>query len=110
MNKFRTLSILAGLTLAASAALADTSVTGAWKLSVGANDAPCVLTLAADTATAGSASSTGDCNGTNVGRWKTSGTSLQLLSGNGELVAWLNPKGDTYEGKRTDGRKVALVR
>jgi hypothetical protein len=107
MNKLSILALAAGLTLAATASMADTTVTGAWKLSVGVNDAPCVLTLAADS----SASSTGDCNGTNVGRWKTSGASLQLLSGNGELVAWLNPKGDDYVGSRTsDGRKVELSR
>src|SRR5665213_135779 len=92
-------------------AQADSTVTGAWKLSAGVNDAPCVVTLNADATTAGSATSTGDCNGTNVGRWKTVGPSLQLLSGNGELVAWLKPKGDTYQGTRvSDGRVVALAR
>jgi hypothetical protein len=92
-------------------AQADTTVTGAWKLSTGANDAPCVVTLNADTTTAGTASSTGDCNGTNVGRWKTIGPSLQLLSGSGELVAWLKPAGDAYKGARiSDGRVVALAR
>jgi hypothetical protein len=87
------------------------SPTGAWKLSTGVNDAPCVITLTTDTDTAGPAASTGDCNGTDVGRWKAVGGSLQLMSARGELVAWLKPKGDTYEGKRvSDGRIVALAR
>jgi hypothetical protein len=97
---------LIGLAQADSAA-----PTGAWKLSTGVNDAPCVITLATDTDTAGTVSSTGDCNGTNVGHWKTVGTSLQLSSPAGELVAWLKPSGDTYVGKRiSDGRAVALAR
>jgi Protease inhibitor Inh len=91
---------------------ADAQVAGTWKLSTGVADAPCTVTLAADAdvATAGTAVTAGDCNGTNVGHWKTVGTSLQLLSGNGELVAWLKPQGDTYAGTRvSDGRKVALA-
>jgi hypothetical protein len=93
-------------------AQADAQVTGTWKLSTGVADAPCTVTLAADanSPTAGTAVSTGDCNGTNVGRWSAVGSSLQLMSGNGELVAWLKPKGDAYEGSRvSDGRKVALA-
>jgi hypothetical protein len=85
--------------------------TGAWKLSTGANDAPCVITLTNDTDNAGPIASTGDCNGTNVGHWKTVGSTLQLTTPDGELVAYMKPKGDTYEGKRvSDGRVVALAR
>jgi Protease inhibitor Inh len=97
---------LIGLAQADSAA-----PTGAWKLSTGVNDAPCVITLATDQDNAGPVTSTGDCNGTVVGHWKTVGTSLQLSSPSGELVAWLKPNGDTYVGKRiSDGRAVALAR
>lgn len=93
-------------------AQADAQVAGTWKLSTGAADAPCTVTLAADAnlVNAGTATSAGDCNGTEVAHWKTVGPSLQLLSGNGELVAWLKPQGDTYQGARTsDGRKIALA-
>ena len=85
--------------------------TGAWKLSTGVNDAPCVITLTNDTDTAGPVASTGDCNGTNVARWKTIGSTLALSTAGGELVANLRPNGDTYVGKRVaDGRVVALAR
>jgi hypothetical protein len=85
--------------------------TGAWKLSTGVNDAPCVITLTTDAENAGPVASTGDCNGTVVGHWKTVGASLQLSSPTGELVAWLKPKDTGYEGKRiSDGRAVALAR
>jgi len=92
-------------------AQADAQVAGTWKLSTGAADAPCTVTFLTDAnvATAGTATSAGDCNGTDVAHWKTVGPSLQLISGNGELVAWLKPQGDAYAGTRTsDGRKVAL--
>ncbi len=91
---------------------ADSSLpTGAWKLSTGVADAPCVITLATNTENAGPVTSTGDCNGTDVGHWKTVGSTLQLSSPTGELVAWLKPSGDTYVGKRvSDGRVVALAR
>lgn len=85
--------------------------TGAWKLSTGINDAPCTITLTSDVDGAGPVTSTGDCNGTDVGHWKTVGNTLQLSSPTGELVAWLKPSGDTYVGKRVaDGRIVALAR
>jgi hypothetical protein len=89
----------------------STQPTGAWKLSTGVNDAPCVVTLTADTADAGPVASTGDCNGTDVGHWKTVGSTLQLSTPGGELIAFLRPNGDTYVGKRvSDGRVVALAR
>ena len=90
----------------------STAPTGAWKLSTGVNDAPCTITLSTDAVTnAGPVASAGDCNGTVVGHWKTVGPTLQLSSPTGELVAWLKPKGDAYEGKRvSDGRQVALAR
>ncbi|HEY5339322.1 MAG TPA: AprI/Inh family metalloprotease inhibitor [Rhizomicrobium sp.] len=108
-------SLLLGGTLALGLiglAHADSAApTGAWKLSTGVNDAPCVITLTNNVADAGPVASTGDCNGTVVGHWKTVGTTLQLSSPTGELVAWLKPKGDAYEGKRiSDGRAVALAR
>jgi len=85
--------------------------TGAWKLSTGVNDAPCVITLTSDTGNAGPVASTGDCNGTDVGHWKTVGSTLELSTPDGELVANLRPNGDTYVGKRvSDGRVVALAR
>jgi hypothetical protein len=85
--------------------------TGQWKLSTGTNDAPCVVTLTADTDNAGPVSSTGDCNGTNVGHWRTLGSTLALSAPGGELIANLRPNGDTYVGKRvSDGRIVALAR
>ncbi|HEY5048296.1 MAG TPA: AprI/Inh family metalloprotease inhibitor [Rhizomicrobium sp.] len=105
-------SLVLGTALALSTialAHADPAVSGTWKLSVGANDAPCTLTLA----DAGAASPSPDCTGdiSTIGSWKTVGPSLQLYSPGGELVAWLNPKGDTFAGTRTsDGRKVALDR
>ena len=50
-------------------AYADPAVTGSWKLSVGVNGDPCVVTLAAapGSNTAGPARSAGDCNGTAFG-------------------------------------------
>jgi hypothetical protein len=93
---------------------ADSAVAGAWKLSVGVNDAPCTLTLSQDMTGAGGTVAYGqDCPGglNSVSAWKTSGNGIQLLSGSGELIAWLNPKGDSYVGNRiTDGRKLALSR
>lgn len=90
----------------------DASVTGAWKLSTGPADDPCVITLTAnDQGDAGTATTTGDCNGTDIAHWKSVGTSLQLLSGNGSMVAWLKPHNGAFEGKRiADGRVVALNR
>ncbi len=98
---------LIGLAQADSAA-----PTGAWKLSTGVSDAPCVVTLTAgDVDGAGPVASTGDCNGTDVAHWRTVGPTLQLSTGTGALVAWLKPNGDTYVGKRiSDGRVVALAR
>jgi hypothetical protein len=114
MTKIRALSVMAGLLLAGiSIAHADASLTGTWKMTVG-NGAPCSLSLAADaTQTGGTVAQGPECpNGLSaIGEWKTSGTSLQLLSPSGNLVALLKPKGDAYEGKRVeDGRKVALSR
>src|ERR1043166_6164975 len=109
MNKLSALALGAGLALASiSLAHADSAVTGAWKLSVGTQDDPCTLTLNADQDNAGPS---GDCNGVYVGHGKPGGSSLQLLSPNGSLVAWLKPEGGAYEGKRvSDGRAVALNR
>jgi hypothetical protein len=115
MMKINSLVLGAGLAITTiGLAHADGSVSGAWKLTVGVNDAPCTLTLNPNaTGTAGTVAPGADCpSGLNsVTGWKTAGTGIQLVSGSGELVAWLNPKGDTYVGTRiTDGRKLALSR
>lgn len=109
MTKLNSLALGAMLALSTVAlAHADPAVTGAWKVSVGLNDAPCTLNLA----DAGAAS-TSDCDAgvASINHWKAVGSSLQLYSPNGELVAWLKPKGDTYTGSRiSDGRKIELDR
>ncbi len=114
MTKINSLFLGAALALATiGLAQADTStITGAWKLSTGVADAPCVVTLTADdSGSAGAANATGDCNGTDVTHWKSVGSSLQLLSNNNTLVAWLKPNGDAFKGQRiADGRTVALNR
>ncbi|HEY2444207.1 MAG TPA: AprI/Inh family metalloprotease inhibitor [Rhizomicrobium sp.] len=94
---------------------ADETVTGAWKLSIGENDAPCTLTLASDDAApnAGTATPSADCAGglNEIGRWKASHSGLQLFSPSGDMVAWLKAKDGAYEGSRlSDGRKLALNR
>lgn len=114
MIGIRALSVVAGLALAGiSIAHADTSLTGAWKLAVG-NGQPCTLTLSADAgANAGSAAQGTNCAGglSAIGQWKAVGTGIQLLSPAGNLVVWLKPKGDAYEGTRfDDGKKVAMTR
>jgi hypothetical protein len=115
MTKLRTLTLAAALSFATAAmAHADGTVTGAWKLSIGTNDAPCTLTFTADeVGTAGPAVPSSDCeNGlASISHWKAVGSTLQLYSANDELVAWLKPKGDMYAGSRTsDGRQLALNR
>jgi len=117
MTKLTSLALGASLALASIgfAHAADaTSVAGSWTLTVGSFDAPCVLTLTPDqSGVAGTIQSGNDCpTGLNtVTNWKTSGSSIQLYGGGGDLVAWLKPKGDTYVGTRViDGRKLALSR
>ncbi|MGD0142872.1 MAG: AprI/Inh family metalloprotease inhibitor [Rhizomicrobium sp.] len=115
MTKLHTLAFATALSFASvSMAHADGAVTGAWKLSIGTNDAPCTLTLTADEAgTAGLAAPSSDCQSglASISHWKTVGSSLQLYSASDSLVAWLKPKGDAYEGSQTvDGRKLALNR
>ena len=116
MTKISALAIGAALALSTVAlAHADDALTGTWKLSVGANDAPCTLTLTADDSvgTAGAVTPGSDCDAglSTIGHWKSVGTGLQLYSPSGELVAWLKAKGDSYQGSRlSDGRKVALNR
>jgi len=90
-----------------------TTATGAWKLSVGVNDDPCVVTLRADPAVdnAGSVSSTGDCNGVAFQHWKEIGEKLQLQQSNGTLIASLHAKDGAWEGKTiADSKLVALNR
>jgi hypothetical protein len=110
MMKLSSLTLGAALALSTVAlAHAGPAVTGTWKLSVGANDAPCTLTLA-DT---GVASPSSDCDRgvSSIGYWKSVGPTLQLYAPGDELVAWLKPKGDSFSGTRTsDGRSIALDR
>ena len=115
MTKLTSLALGAALAVASIGfAHAQNTVTGAWTLTVGVNDAPCTLTLTPDqSGTAGTISSGDNCpTGLNaVSNWKVAGTGLQLYAGSGNLVAWLKPKGDTYVGTRIeDGRKLALSR
>src|SRR3954463_1497315 len=114
MSKLSSIAIGAAVALfSISLAYADPAVTGAWKLSVGVNDDPCVVTLATQpgTDTAGTASSTGDCNGVAFQQWKLAGSKLRLQENNGTLVAYLRPNGNSFEGKRvSDGKAVALTR
>jgi hypothetical protein len=81
---------------------ADSSIIGSRKLSVGAKDDRCVVTLAAHSGTdmAGTLSSTGDCNGVTFVHWKAGGDKLQLQWSDGTLVAWLHAKNGALEGKR----------
>jgi hypothetical protein len=110
MMKINSLVLGAALALSTVAiAHAAPAVAGTWKLSVGAYDAPCTLTLA----DAGSATPSADCGAqlSSIGYWKTVGPSLELYAPGGELVAYLKPKGDAYAGQRTsDGRRVELDR
>ena len=114
MNKFKALALGASVAFATiGLAHADSAVTGAWKLSVGANDAPCTLTLAADASDRGGTVATSDCEaGLNtIGRWQTLGSRLQLLSPDGQLVAYFSPKGEEYDGTRvSDEKKLVLSR
>ena len=94
---------------------AEEPVTGAWKLSIGFNDDPCTLTLAADSTsqTAGVVTPSSDCAGglNTIGRWKASPTGLQLFSPSGDMIAWLKEKNGSYKGSRlSDGQKLALDR
>src|SRR5581483_10524574 len=114
MNRFKALLLGGSIALATiGLAHADAAVTGAWKLSVGSNDAPCTLTLSADASDRGGTVSTTDCQGglNAIGRWKTLGDRLQLLSPDGQLVAYFSPKGDEYAGTRvSDQNKLVLSR
>lgn len=114
MAKLASIVLGAGVALASIAlANADPAVSGPWKLSVGVNDDPCVVTLTPDAAmeTAGNASATGDCNGVGFQHWKEIGDRLQLQQSNGTLVASLHAKDGAWEGKTVaDGKLVALSR
>jgi hypothetical protein len=114
MSKFSSLAVGAAIALTSIAfAHADPAVTGAWKLSVGLNDDPCVVTLATDPGidSAGIATATGDCNGVAFQHWRSIGTRLQLEQANGTLIASLHAANGGFEGKRiSDGKLVALNR
>ncbi|HLY06040.1 MAG TPA: AprI/Inh family metalloprotease inhibitor [Rhizomicrobium sp.] len=115
MTKIGSLAIGAFLALSTVAlARAEEPVTGVWKLSIGATD-PCTLTLSSDAADpdAGAATPSTQCPGglNSIGRWKQRGSSIQLLSPSGDMIAWLKEKNGSYQGSRlTDGQKLALDR
>jgi hypothetical protein len=115
MTKISAFALGALLALSTVAlARAEEPVTGIWKLSIGVND-PCSLTLAADPTnpSAGDVTPSSECPAglDTIGRWKTTGTGLQLLSYSGEMIAWLKEKDGVYQGSRlSDGRKLALDR
>lgn len=115
MTKIGSLAIGALLALSTVAlARAEEPVTGVWKLSIGATD-PCTLTLSSDAANtaAGIVTPSTECPGglNAIGRWKQTGSGIQLLSPSGDMIAWLREKNGTYQGPRlTDGQKLALGR
>ena len=115
MTNLRSLILAAGFSFATIAmAHADDTVTGAWKLSIGVNDAPCTLSLVAGSVgNAGDATPSSDCGDglANIAHWKATGRGVQLFSASDELIAWLNPKADALVGKRlSDGKQIALNR
>ena len=93
---------------------ADSSVTGTWKVSVGQNDAPCTLTLAADASERDGGSATpANCagNAASIGAWRAVGSSLELYAPGDDLVAVLTPHGGGYAGKDlADGRLIVIDR
>jgi hypothetical protein len=106
---------LVAFTTIALAHAGDAAMTGAWKLSMGANDAPCTLTLVVnpDVSDAGPANAANDCGDglAAIGHWRTLGSRLELSSGSGELIALLKANGASFAGTRiADGRKIALDR
>ena len=115
MTKVGSLAMGALLALSTVAlARADEPMSGSWKLSIGATD-PCTLTLSTDAASAatGVVTPSTECPGglNTIGRWKQSGTGLQLLSPSGDMIAWLKEKNGAWQGSRlTDGQKLALDR
>src|SRR5215469_15738221 len=115
MTKISALALGALLALSTVAlAHAQDSIAGAWKLSIGATD-PCMLTLSTDpaTSTAGLVTPSTECPGglNTIGRWKQTGTGLQLLSPSGDMIAWLRGKDGSYKGSRlADGQRLALDR
>jgi len=98
---------LASLALGVAHAETTPSVTGAWKIAIGAN-AVCQVTLAED----GSATVSAGCQElTRVAKWEVVAQKLELETASGETVGVLYPKGDTYAGTRfSDGRKLVLSR
>lgn len=114
----RITSVILGALLALTAivlAHAQAAVTGAWKMSASAKDAPCTLTLVAnpDVPDTGPAAVGDGCDPglSGIGHWRTIGSNLELSSASGALIALLKPNGSSFSGTRTaDGRKVALDR
>lgn len=114
MTKIGSLAIGALLALSTVAlARAEEPLTGAWRLSTGATD-PCTLMLAADANSAtGVVTPSSECPGglNTIGRWKQTGSGIQLFSASGDMIAWLKEKNGSYQGARlSDGQKLALDR
>lgn len=107
MNKFTILTLAASLGISMATAASASDVTGAWKYTLGSKPT-CSVTLSAPNAAAAAT----DCyDATQISHWQTTATGLELLSGNGTLVATLKAKGDGYEGLHiADGRKLVLSR
>ena len=115
MIRLSALALAAGLAVSgASLAHAGGAVTGTWTYQVGTTGTPCPLTLTAGGSdTAGDVTAADNCDSglSAVGHWRTVGSSLQLISPAGNLVAILRPDGDNYVGNQIGGgRKVALSR
>lgn len=115
MKRLTAIAFGVGLALASiSLAQAQQTVTGPWKLTVGAYDAPCTLTLTPDASGTSGAVATGENCPTGlfaVAKWRSNGYGVELYSAGGELIASLRASGANYVGTRVaDGRKLALSR
>ena len=108
MNKLSAITLITGFALVGTTfAQASDLTAGSYKYVVG-SAAPCALTLGSDS----EATAAQDCSKADqIGKWRNTPGSFQLLSHNGTLVATLKAKGDTYEGTRIeDGRKVVITK
>ncbi len=115
MKRITSIALGFGLALASiGLAQAQQTVAGPWKLTVGAYDAPCTLTLTPDASGTSGAVAAGENCPTGlfaVAKWRSNGYGVELFSANGEIIASLRPSGASYVGVRiADGRKLALSR
>jgi len=114
MTRITTLTLASLFALGlATAANAQDNLSGTWKVAV-ANDTACTVTLqAGPTADAGTVTPSDTCNSglARIAQWKQTFRGVQLLSGNGELIAVAKPDGAAFQGKRVaDDRPVELSR